>query len=68
MTNLEYFFRLALTLLIMYPFILLSSATIFSSYFLCKEKFVVKIANGVSKAASETLKMMGKEKENNDNP
>lgn len=61
MTILNWFLYLGVTLLMLYPFILLTASSIISSYFMYKERHIAKTAKALGDAVLEHVK---KEKEN----
>lgn len=58
MTMLTYILGLVLTLLILYPFVMFVSASIFALYFKYKEEHIAKMAKALGEAAMETVKKM----------
>lgn len=58
MTMLTYILGLVITLLILYPFALFTSASIFSLYFKHKEEYVAKMAKRLGDGAMAVVKVM----------
>ena len=61
MTILNWFLYLGVTLLMLFPFILLTASSNISSYFVYKERHIAKTAKALGDAVLEHVK---KEKEN----
>lgn len=66
MTILNWFLYLGVTLLMLFPFILLTASSIISSYFVYKERHIAKTAKALGEAILEHASQMKakKEKEN----
>ena len=58
MTMLTYILGLVLTLLILFPFILVTSASVFTLYFKCREEYTAKIAKRIGDGATAFIKVM----------